>query len=342
MTILSDIGERHLISSIISKYVQGNMGDDCAYVNMDGITLALTTDPVPPPAAEVIGGDPNPFWKGWLLATINASDLAAAGAQPLGLLVAAEFPSDTDVEQFEHFFHGVSESCKAQGLRYLGGNLKEASRFSATATAIGTCKHPLTRKGAQNGDALIVVGAGGDFWCHVFLVRNGGHIGDKFASPLFAPCSQIHLMQQLLDTLTINAAMDNSDGLLSTVIQLASESKVGAVIELNLLSTPRQYSKESVGVSPQRLWLGWGDWNIVIAVSKSELSIVNRLIRGGAPLLVAGYFTSEDTNVYVKNTSEIALAPRIESERFARDSWFSQGIDAYIDILKTAPLPGGI
>jgi hypothetical protein len=32
-------------------------------------------------------------------------------------------------------------------------------------------------------------------------------------------------------------------------------------------------------------------------------------------------------------------APQIESERFAKDSWFVGGIDAYIEILLKTPLP---
>lgn len=76
MQTLIDLGERRILQTIIPRIVAG-AGDDCASIELPMGQLVATTDPVPPPAAASIGKDDDPFWMGWLLVTINASDLAA-------------------------------------------------------------------------------------------------------------------------------------------------------------------------------------------------------------------------------------------------------------------------
>ena len=74
---LCDVGERKLLRGLIRKHCQV-AGDDCAVLSVALDSVVVTTDPAPPPAAKVIGADDDPYWMGWLLVTINASDLAAS------------------------------------------------------------------------------------------------------------------------------------------------------------------------------------------------------------------------------------------------------------------------
>ena len=134
MTRLYDLGEREIIRQIVSRYCSVDIGDDCAAIAREHETIIVTTDPVPPPAAEVIGGDDDPYWKGWLLTIINASDLAAAAAEPLAFFVSAEAPSDLLVSKFERFFNGVSDACRQEGLVYAGGNIREGAKLAAVGT----------------------------------------------------------------------------------------------------------------------------------------------------------------------------------------------------------------
>lgn len=89
---LSDLGERRILSEIIPRFAKGT-GDDCSVIPMGGGYLVATMDPVPQPAARVIAGETDPFWIGWLLVTINASDIAASGARPEAFLAAFDMPS---------------------------------------------------------------------------------------------------------------------------------------------------------------------------------------------------------------------------------------------------------
>jgi thiamine monophosphate kinase len=75
-------------------------GNDCAILNTLEGYIVVTTDPVPPPAARGIGGDDDLFWMGWLLVTINASDVAASGSAPQAFVAALEMPASLPVCEF--------------------------------------------------------------------------------------------------------------------------------------------------------------------------------------------------------------------------------------------------
>ena len=197
MSKLSDLGERRLIDQAIRKYCSV-AGNDCAFLDLPGSRLAITTDPVPEPAAFTLAGDSNPYWKGWLLVTINASDLAAAGASPLGFVAAVEAPPEASVEELERLLQGIADACVSEKIEYVGGNLREAKSFSATGTAVGFVPSAggLSRSNAQVGDLIFSIGKGGDF-----LERRsartgwipGRHTGLATLSPRFTTAGDVSI-----------------------------------------------------------------------------------------------------------------------------------------------------
>jgi thiamine-monophosphate kinase len=336
---LGDLGERQIVQRILPKYSVG-IGNDCAVVSVDTSEIVITTDPVPQPAAKVIANDPDLFWMGWLLVTINASDLAAAGACPLAFVSAIEAPPALAVREFERLLDGIKQGCMSEGLQYVGGNLREAQTLAAVGTAIGTSRgnRLLTRKGANIGDVLVSIGPGGIFWRDALIFREFGICPDKELSPLFKPSSQLHAMEALNRAGLITAAIDNSDGLLPTLSQLSTMNSVQIVLDLEKLTVPIQ---NKLGVDPARLWLGWGDWNVIATVRSSDIERFDQLAKtAGLKVSHIGEVIPGDSAVVLKRGNHDQIAPRLESERFVSDSWFREGIDGYVRRLLSAPLPG--
>ncbi len=340
--ILQDLGERELIRSILPKFCDG-VGDDCAVISLGEIDLLVTTDPVPQPAARVIGKDPDLYWMGWLLVIINASDLAAAGAQPLAFLAAIEAPSELETSDFERLLLGIREACDAEGLTYAGGNLREAKELAATGTAVGKCSpgSALRRSGAQSGDVIVSVGQGGIFWRDALIVLGGGTLNDRSLSPLFRPRSQVGAMRLLAGSHLVNASIDNSDGLLPSLNQLASLSGCDVVLDLARLSVPEISGTSVASTDHARPWLGWGDWNVIASISEANLASARRAVSeaGGVIIEIGKVIGSGAGKVYVSRNGITQDAPRLESERFAKDSWFSGGIKNYVKLLLDVPLP---
>ena len=336
---LGDLGERRLISEVLLPVVDGG-GDDCAAIGPISGTLLVSTDPVPEPAAHMLGGDPDAFWKGWLLVTINASDLAASGACPLGFLAALEAPVELPVREFRRFIDGIRAACLAQGLNYVGGNVREGLRLTGTGTSLGVCRDwaPVKRSGAQASDMVVSVGSGGLFWRDALsaLRGEGGGI-DRGTSPLFSPRSQVHVMWRLAQAGLLNSSMDNSDGFLPTLTEIARSSFVNVEIDLPALAVP---GSSVLDVEPARLWMGWGDWNVLATVSPEKLEAASAICAAnGSELVPIGRCRAGAGEVFLKNGRVTTPAPRLDSERFAADSWFKVGIRAYVDSLLKMPLP---
>jgi thiamine-monophosphate kinase len=249
MSTLADLGEREIIRQVLPRYC-GVAGDDCAVVPISSEwDVVLTTDPVPVPAAQIIAGERDLWFMGWLLVTINASDLAAAGAVPVAFMAAIEAPRELLVTDFERLLAGIRDACAEEKLSYVGGNLKEAQQLSIVGTAVGRCrrKDALSRQGAARGDVLVSIGAGGTFWRDALRVRRG-LVVEKNHSPLFSPRSQLRYMSDLARVGAISAAIDNSDGLLPSAAQLAASSRIG--IEINLGALDVDDMADLPGVDP--------------------------------------------------------------------------------------------
>ena len=337
MSKLHDLGERRLVDQVIRRHCSV-AGDDCALLDLPGRRLAITTDPVPEPAAFVLAGDSDPYWKGWLLVTINASDLAAAGAAPLGFVAAVEAPPEASVEELDRLLQGIADACVTEKIKYVGGNLREAKVFSATGTAVGSVPSAggLSRSGARVGDPIFSIGKGGDFWRDALLVRAGFRV-DTRVSRLFRPVSQLRVMAELARSGHIKAAIDNSDGLLASLGQLAAASEVGIEIDLEQLTVSNW---EQTGADdPARLWLGWGDWNVLVAIDRGgSQAILDLATDLGADIVQIGEVVEKSGLVLTRNDAR-QPAPRLESERFSPDSWFTAGVSSYVERLLSCPIP---
>ena len=332
---LGDLGERRILREIIPRYVTA-AGDDCAIVGSIQGHLVMTTDPVPPPAARVIGQDPDLYWMGWLLVTINASDIAASGAVPSALVAAVEMPSSLPVDDLHRLLGGIRNSCLANGLDYVGGNLREADKVGGVGTAVGVSRRPpLTRRGARSRDRLLLIGDGGRFWADVERLRSGLTV-NKERSPVFAPVSQAPVVHQLHDRGLIVCAMDTSDGLAPTLEEMAKVNHLGLKIKLDSMVG----SHRGLCERPERLWMGWGDWAVAAAIRPDHQEAALEILQSlKAPATVIGEFVSGPPEVsLVTEVSSIRLE-RLESERFAADSWFLKGIDEYRRMLHALPLP---
>ena len=228
MTTLEEIGERRLVKEYLTpRYGEAvpNFGDDAAiFPPFERGVVVATTDPCPEPAATLIG-DQRPELFGHLLATINLSDLAAVGAEPLGMLISLELPGETDVCDFLRILDGIDRCCEEVGTNVRGGNLRDARRRAATGVALGVCDTPpMTRSGALPGDLVIVFGSMGLAWARVLSERQGVRLtADQLArteATLTWPKAQVRLGKLLRKSGLVHACTDASDGLMAAVAVL--------------------------------------------------------------------------------------------------------------------------
>src|SRR5204863_6701994 len=87
-----------------------------------------------------------------------ASDLAAMGATPRGVLSALVLPDSIDDADLEDLAAGQREAAELLGTAVLGGNLARGSELSITTSVLGEAAQPILRRGAKQADVLVIAG----------------------------------------------------------------------------------------------------------------------------------------------------------------------------------------
>ena len=181
----------------------------------DGRLLALKVDAV----VEEIGAGlyREPETAGRIAVVSALSDLAAVGADAIGVLLAVDLPADGETVQAA-VAAGVADACQEAGIGVLGGDTNEAAQLSVTCVAVGTVPDDVvrTRVGLRPGDRLYAtgpLGLGAALAAARFLEVAG------FTEADYRP--PIRLAQGRALRGVASAAMDTSDGLVATLDQLA-------------------------------------------------------------------------------------------------------------------------
>jgi thiamine-monophosphate kinase len=253
------------------------LADDCATLAIGGETLVLTLDAIAEGVHYLPGTDPADI--AWKLVAVNLSDLAAKGAEPIGVLIGA-----TLIEGADRFVEGLREVLEAYGVPLLGGDtigLKPGTPATFGCTAIGraTAIPVPTRAGARPGDAIFVTGTIG-------AAMLGFRAGDGEAylrpRPLLAEGRAL--------APHVHAMMDVSDGLLLDARRMAEASGCTALLTLDAFPfTPDLAPEDRIAAA------SWGDdyallfaapADFVLPVPAARIGVM--AAAGADPLLIDG------------------------------------------------------
>lgn len=188
-----------------------------------GRALAVTVNTV---AEEVRAGlYRDPSTAGRIAAVAALSDLAAVGADPLGVLLAVGLPA-VDPERVQTAVaSGVAETCREAGIGVLGGDTSDGETL--TVTCVGVGEVPLgaviRRVGLAPGDVLFAsgpLGLGAALAAARWLDLPVGLFDERdFRPPL-------RITQGRALRGVASACIDTSDGLIAALDQLARVNEV--------------------------------------------------------------------------------------------------------------------
>ncbi|RDC60464.1 Thiamine-phosphate kinase [Alteripontixanthobacter maritimus] len=206
------------------------LGDDAAALEFGGETLILTHDVMVEGVHYLASQDMADV--AWKLVATNLSDLAAMGAQPMGVLLGHMLGRDDAA-----FIEGLRQALTVFGVALLGGDTvgsgNENTPRAHGLTAIGRATHTPapSRSGAQIGDIIWLSGPVGAAMMGFEAVRDAtGEPSGAFRRPV-----------PLLDegralAPHVTAMMDVSDGLLLDATRLAEAS--GVTLSLDRMAVP--------------------------------------------------------------------------------------------------------
>ena len=197
--------------------------DDCAVIEFGSETLVLTHDMMVERVHYL--PDQDPADVAWKLVATNMSDLAAKGAEPVGVLLGYMLGGH-DIR----FVAGLDEALTHYRAPLLGGDTVSGRGAQVLGlTAIGRATHrPVpARSGAKPGDAIYVTGVIGSAMMGLEALRSGARPSASLAYR--RPRALLAEGQALAPH--VSAMMDVSDGLLLDAARIARASGVTLSIE---------------------------------------------------------------------------------------------------------------
>ncbi len=235
---LKDVGERTLLEltrNICEKgpYVKVGVGDDGAVLEIGENLLVITTDmlisnvhfTLDTPSAQI----------GKKAVVVNLSDIAAMGADPIGLVYSVGTPANLEVEFVSDLLKSMNSTARKYGSSLVGGDLNEAEEIIVSGTAFGitTQERLLLRSGAEKGDIIGITGELGAATAAVKATLENIDFENKkdLKIALQEPTARVEEGKILSKSGKVTSAIDVTDGLAANLWQISKESDVGLTIE---------------------------------------------------------------------------------------------------------------
>lgn len=248
---LSELGEFGLIEWIRrsippDKTVKRAIGDDTAVLSFTAQDdLLFTTD-------MIVEGvhftrQMSPQGIGHKALACNLSDIAAMGGAGTYAVVSLGVPPKTDVAFVRAIYQGMISLGKKFDVNIVGGDTVRSDKLVINVALLGKVKkgRAVLRSGAKPGDRIFVTGPlGGSF-------ESGRHLK-------FVP--RLKESRFLADHFLPSSMIDISDGLAADLGHILEESRVGAVIQEQLI--PR-----NPGVKLENVLSGGEDFELLFTLS---------------------------------------------------------------------------
>jgi thiamine-monophosphate kinase len=252
---------RRLFADLPADGVTLPIGDDAAIIDVGGVGLVSSVD------TSVEGTHFRRAWLslhalGYRASMAAASDLAAMGAAPRGLLSSLILPADMSDAQLLELATGQRDACAELGMPLLGGNLAGGERLSITSTVLGQCAADggLRRGGAKPGDVVLVSGELG------MAAAGLRALLEELKHDALVPALQAwrrpraRVAEGLRAASLATGGIDLSDGLSLDASHVAVESGVSVMLDRHALLTPAlQGAAEALDADALELALHGGE-----------------------------------------------------------------------------------
>ncbi|SDC34703.1 thiamine-phosphate kinase [Sphingomonas sp. YR710] len=216
-----------------------DLRDDAAVLPAPiGYDLVFTHDMLVE-AVHFLASDP-PGDVAWKLLAVNLSDLAAKGAEPIGVLMGYGLTGDSGWDIA--FADGLARALSHFNVALLGGDTVLQPPSDARVlglTAIGRVPPggAPDRRGAQAGDHLYVTGPIGDAGIGLRIARGEIAGPRKLLKAYRLPMPRLRAGQAIAPL--VHAMADISDGLLIDALRIADASKLALTIDLDAVPLSR-------------------------------------------------------------------------------------------------------
>ncbi len=298
---LTELGEDRFLEMLRERVpasgpqVKLGIGDDAAALSLPAGEMALLSTDVLVENVHFTRQTLPPRFIGRKAVAVNASDIAAMGGRPVGLLASVCVPVATEVEELLAVFDGIIERTGELGIELVGGNLSQSPGpmiVDVSILGVSLGGRMLTRHGARPGDSIYVSGKLGAAAQGLDLLKEGMAVSASGAVlvprqlregpvPLAESCLRAHrdpepriqLGQFLCEHNLASTCIDLSDGLSRDLKRICRENGIGArIIETALPIHPGVLAWERVRRRPplEQALAGGEDYELLFTTGDEQ------------------------------------------------------------------------
>ena len=276
------IAEFELIARHFTKATPNallGVGDDCALI-ASARTIAVSTDMLVEGTHFFHGDDP--FLLGKKALSVNLSDMAAMGANPMWATLALSLP-EADESWLEAFSGGFMMQAQGYGVDLVGGDTTKGP-LAICVQIMGEvdAEFALRRDGAAVGEDIWVSGCLGDAALGLAHLRGEIVLDEADATrclkALRDPVPRVELGLALCGI--SKCAIDISDGFCADLAHILERSKVSAAVEFSALPVSDAIEKYRTSPLGERAILSGGDdYELCFTASPEKAALVEAVGR---------------------------------------------------------------
>ena len=323
---LSEVGERALIEIARKLCRRGprvriGIGDDAAAIDIDGRCLIATTDMLV--AGTHFPPGTTPEQMGHKAVVVNLSDLAAMGAEPLGLVFSVALPRKLDLTFVKRLVKSLDATAREYGTYVVGGDLDESDEITIAGTAFGLVKKGelLRRSRAKEGDIVAVTGLLGaaSAGLRLLLEKLPAEGYRTLIDAQLEPVARVKEGRVLARSGSVTAAIDVTDGLAANLWQLARESKVKFIVERERLPEHplvRRFAARHGFSVDDFVLFGGEDFELLFTVRSRGWTKVRRALRRVGIMATPIGHVAKGRGVFIQSGGKTRVLPDRGYEHF--------------------------
>lgn len=255
--VLDELVYRHLGARRADVLVHASFGEDCAVIDFGGGLAAVTTDPITGAGEDL----------GWYALLIGTNDLAAAGAEPVAVVLTVLLAPERPADDLARIMRDAAAAAASLGIEIAGGHSEVVSGIDRTivvVTAFGrVARDRLLRSGsARSGDAVLLTKAAGIEGTAILADACRAELLPALGEPAVARARAFRERLSVLPEARAAAAAGahamhdvTEGGVLGAVYEIAAASGLGVLLEADcvpVLSETRAIC-DVLGIDPLAL-----------------------------------------------------------------------------------------
>lgn len=294
------------------------VGEDCAAVKLQpGEIFVLSTDPITGTVKDV----------GTLAIQITVNDLAASGAEPVGVMLTVLLPEETTEEDIREMMEQVEEACSRFQVQVMGGHTevtKAVNQPLISVTGVGKAREDrlITTSGAKAGQDILVTKWIGVEGTSIIAKEKEKELKERFSNDFVETAKGFDQYLSVLPEAAIatdfgiSAMHDVTEGgIYGALWELAEASGTGLEIDLKAIPIRQETVEicEYFGLNPYYLISS----GCMLMAGDRGHDLVRELQKAGIPAAVIGKAV-EGKAKRIRNGEEEAFLERPRTDELYR------------------------